>query len=128
MKERQVEYKIAGRSSTIFRVVHDKYNPYVMINKTLLENPALSFKAKGIMAYLMSRPDGWEVSVADLINRSIDGKESVRTGLKELRDAGHMRHIPDRNRGKITGWHIEVYELPICGPCDPHPITDNTLE
>jgi hypothetical protein len=122
----QEEYRIEGRDSTIFRVVHDKNNPYVIINKAAMENPALSFKAKGILAYLMSRPDGWEVSVADLVNRGIDGKASIRAGLQELEEAGHMRRYASRKQGRITGWHIEVYELPIAGPNDPHPIPPDT--
>jgi hypothetical protein len=92
MSEEQAEYKIDGRPATIFRVIHDKDNPYVVINKTAIENPSLSFKAKGILAYLMSRPDGWEVSVADLVNRSVDGKASVRAGLQELEDAISQQH------------------------------------
>lgn len=127
MSEQKAEYKIEGRPATIFRVVHDKDNPYVTINTTAINNPKLSFKAKGILAYLMSRPDGWEVSVADLVNRSTDGGASIRSGLKELRDAGHMRQFASREAGKFTGWHIEVYELPQDGPINVV-ISDETID
>ena len=60
----------------------------------------------------MSRPDGWEVSVADLVNHATDGDDSIRSGLKELRNAGHMKYTKMREKGRITGWLIEVYELP----------------
>lgn len=86
-----------------------------MIDTRPVLNEKLSWKAKGILTYLMSRPDGWEVSVADLVKRSTDGAASVRAGLKELRDAGHMRYFVSRQQGQITGWHIEVYELPLEG-------------
>jgi len=112
MSEERKEYKIDGRPATIFRSVKNKENPYVMIDRRPVDNNKLSFKSKGILTYLMSRPDGWEVSVADLIKHSTDGEASVRSGLKELRDAGHMRYIKSRNQGRITGWIIEVYELP----------------
>ncbi len=112
MSKTKKEYRIENRPKTIYRVVKSAENPYVMIDKRPVDNPALSFKAKGILTYLMSRPDGWEVSVADLINHSTDGEDSVRSGLKELRDAGHMKYTKMRNKGRITGWLIEVYEVP----------------
>jgi len=112
MEPQGSSYRIEGRPATIFRTVKNKDNPFVMIDQRPLLNPAMSWKAKGILTYLMSRPDGWEVSVADLVNRSTDGKASVRAGLQELRDAGHMRYSVSRDQGRITGWIIEVYEVP----------------
>jgi hypothetical protein len=112
MTEPRKEYKIAGRVSTIFRVVKNKDNPYVMVDRRPVDNPKLSFKAKGILTYLLSRPDGWEVSVSDLIRHGIDGEASIRSGLKELKEAGHMKYTTARNQGRITGWLIEVFEIP----------------
>jgi DnaD/phage-associated family protein len=105
-------YKIDGRPATIFRTVKNKDNPFVMIDRRPIDNAALSFKAKGILAYLMSRPDGWEVSVTDLVRHGTDGEASIRSGLKELKDAGHMKYTTSRREGRITGWLIEVYEVP----------------
>ena len=77
MTEQRKAYKIDGRPQTIYRVVKNKDNPYVMIDRRPVDNPTLSFKAKGILTYLLSRPDGWEVSVADLIN---SGSERCKDG------------------------------------------------
>jgi DnaD/phage-associated family protein len=112
MSESKPEYKIEGRPSTIFRVVKSKDNPYVMIDRRPIENKNLSYKAKGILTYLMSRPDGWEVNITDLRNHGKEGAAALRTGLKELRDAHHVCYHVDRDGGRITGWLIEVYEIP----------------
>jgi hypothetical protein len=112
MSEQSKPYKIEGRTPTIYRVVKNKDNPYVMIDRRPVDNPALSFKAKGILTYLLSRPDGWEVSVADLIKHGADGEGAVRSGLKELKLAGHMKYTKSRKQGRITGWLIEVFEVP----------------
>jgi DnaD/phage-associated family protein len=112
MTEPKQPYRIKDRPPTIYRVVKSKDNPYVMIDRRPIENPTLSFKAKGILTYLLSRPDGWEVSVADLIKRGTDGEAGVRAGLKELKNAGHMKYTTSRKAGRITGWLIEVYEVP----------------
>jgi DnaD/phage-associated family protein len=112
MSEPKKEYKIDGRPSTIYRTVKNKDNPYVIIDRRPINNKELSFKAKGILTYLMSRPDGWEVSIADLVKHSTDGEASIRAGLKELKNAGHMKYTTSRKQGRITGWLIEVYEVP----------------
>jgi hypothetical protein len=112
MSKLKKAYRIPGRPHTIYRVVKNAENPYVMIDRRPIDNPILSFKAKGILTYLMSRPDGWEVSVADLVNHALDGDDSIRSGLKELKKAGHIKQTQMRKRGRITGWLIEVYEVP----------------
>jgi hypothetical protein len=112
MTEPKAEYKIEGREPTIFRVVKSKDNPYVMIDRRPVDNPELSFKAKGILTYLLSRPDGWEVNVPDLVNHGTDGPSAIRTGLKELRSAGHIHYNTQREGGYIKKWVLEVYEVP----------------
>ena len=112
MSEEKKPYRIDGRPATIFRVTKNPDNPYVMIDRRPIDNPKLSYKAKGILTYLMSRPDGWEVSVSDMIKKASDGEASVRSGLKELKLAGHMKYTKMREKGRITGWLIEVFEIP----------------
>jgi hypothetical protein len=113
MSESTGVYKIDGRPATIFRTVKSKDNPYVMIDRRPVDNPKLSFKAKGILTYLLSRPDGWEVNLVDLANRSTDGLASVKAGVQELQKAGHLRHLAMRNpAGQIISHLWEVYEIP----------------
>lgn len=113
MTETKSEYKIEGRPSTIFRVAKNKDNPYVMIDKRIIDNDNLSFKAKGILVYLLSRPDGWEVNQADISSRSIDGLGAVKSGIKELKEAGYLRHAGTRTaKGQFATVIWEVYEVP----------------
>lgn len=98
---------------SIIRVDKNPDNPYVMLNKTALEDSNLSFKAKGIFAYLMSKPDNWKCQVKDLENNSADGRDSVRSGLRELRKHGYLikRALRDQS-GKITEWEERLFETP----------------
>lgn len=84
-----------------------------MMNKTGLNDPRLSFKAKGILAYLMSKPDNWKVVVQDLVNNSADGRDSVYSGINELKRYGYLEKYPVRENGKILHWESIVYETPI---------------
>lgn len=77
---------------SIIRISHNKENPYVMLNKNGLEDPALSWGAKGIWAYLMSRPDDWEVSVPHLstiYEKKGGGEKAIYALLNELIDNGY---------------------------------------
>ena len=98
---------------TIIRVKKNPNNPFVMMDKRPLENKEMSWKAKGILAYLLSRPDDWQVRRADLLRRATDGDTALRSGLEELKQAGHLKNELVRNdQGEITDHILVVYEIP----------------
>jgi len=92
--------------------VKRKRNPYVQIDKTPLLDKQLSWKARGLMAFLMTKPDDWSVYVADLVKQSDrDGKESVQSGLKELQQVGYVLKLRSKGEnGRFDGWETIVFE------------------
>lgn len=94
--------------------IKKRQNNFVMVDKTFLEDVRLSYKAKGLLAYLLSKPDDWKVIVGNLVNNSKDGKASVYAGLKELKECGYYEKIPIRNEQgtRIIRWESTVYEVP----------------
>lgn len=98
-----------------YRVQHSKNNPYVILNKGFLEDARLSAKAKGILSYLLSRPDGWKVRLEQLITVFADGRDSIKSGLKELEINGYFSRTAERDpvTGKIIEWVHDVYESPV---------------
>lgn len=114
MSEKQAEY--ANRGKTIFRVEKNADNPFVMIDRRPIENPQLSWRAKGILTYLVSRPDNWIVRLGDLIKRSPDGVYAVRSAIKELTAAGHITRREERENGRFKQYVLEVHEIPVVLP------------
>lgn len=57
-------------------------------NTSVFESKELSWKAKGIWAYLMAQPEGSPVTQEKIQSASTDGDSSVRAGIKELTNAG----------------------------------------
>lgn len=101
---------------TIFRVEKSKENQFVMIDRRPLEKDYLSWKAKGLLAYLLSRPDNWTVNFGDLVKRSTDGEYATRAAAKELESAGHLevkRNVD--NLGRVTSYEYVVHEYPLRG-------------
>lgn len=69
----------------------------------------LSAKAKGIFVYFLSRPDGWKFYASEIVKHFTDGKDSIRSGIKELCDKGYLRVFRFKNeQGQFNGW---VYEI-----------------
>ena len=93
--------------------VQKRQNNFVMMDKGFLENVNLSWKAKGILAYLLSKPDNWRVIIGNLINNSTDGKTAVYNGLKELGEHGHYEKTPIRDeKGIFVRWDSVILEIP----------------
>lgn len=87
---------------SVIRVKHT--DQYVVIKKTALEDKRLSFKAKGLWAYCMSRPNDWEFNVSHLSTVSKEGKEAIYSAIKELIKYGYCIKEQDRvARGKGYG-------------------------
>lgn len=98
--------------------IKKRVNPYTMIDSSIFTNSNLSWKAKGLMGYFLSRPDDWKINLKDLYNQSTDGYDSVKSGLKELKNNGYIELVPIRNKGKIVSWEYIVYEVPISTTID----------
>lgn len=94
--------------------VHKKENPFVILDKTCLQDKRLSWGAKGLHAYLMSLPDDWHVRVCQLQEVSTNGRDSVRALLKELELAGYIKKTAKRikENGRFGGFEFLVFEVP----------------
>jgi len=99
---------------TIIRVVKDlDADPFARIDKVPINATDISFKALGILTYLLSKPDGWDTRISQLIKAKTDREKSVRSGIKELVDQKHILRIRVTNsKGRIVKWSYIVYERP----------------
>jgi hypothetical protein len=58
---------------------------FVIIDQRAVEDTRLSWAARGLLGYLLSRPDDWKVLVKDLQRRGDLGRDGIYQLLKELR-------------------------------------------
>lgn len=99
---------------------------FTMISNVGLRDVNLSFKAKGLLAYMLSLPDDWVFYETELVNHSTDGLASVKTGLKELQEQGYLHRTRERNeKGQLKETIWTVHDEPTFD----FPMLDNpTLE
>jgi len=71
--------------------------PFSQIANIVLNDPDLSFKAKGIYAYMISKPDNWNFTIRSMAAQVKDGVASIQGGIKELKDSGWVKYIKYKN-------------------------------
>lgn len=95
----------------IYRVA--KKENFVVLDKGFLNDDQLSWKAKGLFAYMLSLPDDWSFSLADLATRSKCGREATARIVDELIQTGYLQKIQERTKdGKFGKVEFLVYEAP----------------
>ncbi|HEX2907438.1 MAG TPA: hypothetical protein VHO69_11290 [Phototrophicaceae bacterium] len=95
-------------NNLIIRCTRSSDIPYFMLSRALAQDRSLSFEARGVMAYLLSKPDDWRIQPSDLEQEC--GKNRVYRILKELRDAGYITLNQIRDGKKIVAWEYIVHE------------------
>ncbi len=97
-----------------FTVRKDKDHPYLTMNKTGLQDAKLSWKAKGILAYLLSLPDDRQIYITELINHSTDWRDSTSAGIRELIKNGYIvRSQIKVEKGHFWWYDYDIYEKPV---------------
>ena len=111
----------------IIRTKH-KENFTVLSNK-MLSDKRLSFRARGLLAFMLSMPDHWQFYSDSLEQYSEqDGRFSVEAAVKELIDKGYIskeREKDENGRWKAPDW--QVREEPRPQPGLPQPVNFEDL-
>ena len=82
---------------------------FTQIPNEWVRDSRLGFKAKGVLLYLLSHKSGWKTSIEHLASVAHDGRDSIRTAIKELEDCGYLVRIRHREAGKLAHaeWHLK---------------------
>ncbi|HBB6316263.1 TPA: phage protein [Escherichia coli] len=95
-----------------FRVYKESGN-FVTVHKDFIHDSNISWKAKGILLYLLSRPDDWQIYETELEQHSTDGLSGLKSGIKELEEIGYIQRNRKRDEsGRLNGYEYLVYEQP----------------
>ncbi|PSU23846.1 conserved phage C-terminal domain-containing protein [Photobacterium kishitanii] len=92
----------------------ERRNRFTTISNSVFANNQLSFQAMGMLSYILSKPDNWRVSPAQLITVTKNtAKKTARDGvyaiLKELREVGFIV----RKKLSTGETNYIVYDVPV---------------
>jgi len=111
----------------VIRVIKNKN--YTTISNQLFKNKTISLKAKGLMAYILSLPNEWELSINGIVACSKEGRAAISSTIKELIESGYIERETIRDKGKFVGYDYFVFEQPKAeNPITDKPITDNRIQ
>jgi hypothetical protein len=95
---------------TIIRNVHNRENPYVMLNKKALWDERLSLKAIGLWSRCLSLPNDWKFTMRHLISQCKEGRKAIDSAMYELIQFGYAMRLEFTNKdsnGKFCNKVIE---------------------
>lgn len=103
-----------------------KDRDFTVIDNTCLKDPRLSWKAKGLFCYILSLPEDWQIHLSEIENHATDGRDSLRTAVKELKDLGYLQAQQLKNPdGTFSATLFKIIEKPQKSPQTENPSTEN---
>lgn len=96
-----------------------KRRAYSSVPDDILTDGRLSARARVILAWMIGRPEGWELRVGHLQSVFQLSKEQWRAARRELEAAGYYRQTQSRLSNGQVDWKREVWDVPI----ETHPPT-----
>lgn len=93
---------------------------FTTVRNEYLQDVNLSWKAKGLITYIMSLPPDWQLNLSDLKKRSKDGRDATAAGLRELITNGYCQRCKVRgDGGTFVGCDYEVSDIKEFEPEQP---------
>ena len=104
----------------VFRV--EKNHSYTVMANHHLRDERLSLKSKGLLSLILSLPDDWRISIEGMTRFSSDGKDAIRSAIRELTDAGYITRAQTHSEaGTFSGYDYIVHETPVASPSSGFP-------
>lgn len=100
---------------------------FSIIDNRVIEDGRLSWGARGLLEYMLSKPDDWKFYMSELISHSDkDGRDKTYGYINELKKYGYVTRKQKRNRsGKFGNQDLIVTDSPLTGfPDTVKPDTD----
>ena len=86
---------------------------YTVTDNQLIEDNRLSWKARGIFTYLWAQSDDWDFYEVEVTKHAPDGRDSLRTGLKELEKFGYLKRTIKRDKGRFNKYDWILSDTPM---------------
>jgi hypothetical protein len=93
-------------------VRHGGRKRWTTVDRDVVNDKRLSFRARGVLVWLLDKPDTWEVRSNAIAGAGPEGRDAIRAAFQELEQFGYMKHRKvqhDDGRWVTETW---VYERP----------------
>lgn len=114
----------------IRRAEHSVNKKFFLFSRKTAQDKQLSFQAKGLLAYVLSKPSDWSAKDADLMKMGGIKRHALNSILEELKLHGYARRVEERQKNGKFAYILEIAEEPVFKPDSPlpdYPIADEPL-
>lgn len=100
---------------TAIRSVRAAEGKFVQIANAALQDRRLSFKARGVLAFVVSLPPDAHLTAAWLEQQGAEGREAIRSALRELEKCGYYRRTKTAAGQSRWKWEQVISDAPLDG-------------
>lgn len=86
---------------------------YTCVGNEILQRKDMSMRAKGLLVYLLSLPEDWELHKTEVQKHFTDGRDAVFRAFEELEQLGYIQGKKFRDEKGRIQYQYTVYEEPI---------------
>ena len=95
---------------SVFKI--EKTKDYTIMSNYHLRDKSLSYKAKGLLSFMLSLPEDWDYSLNGLVAISKESRDGIRSILKELQEQHYLEIEKYRNDKGLFEYNYLIYEIP----------------
>ena len=95
---------------SVFKI--EKTKNYTVMSNYHLRDRDLSYKAKGLLSFMLSLPEDWDYSLAGLCAISKESRDGIRSILKELQEHHYVEIEKVRGDKGYFEYNYLIYEVP----------------
>ena len=108
-----------------FRI--EKKSNFTVVSNDILMNNYMSMKATCLLMKMLGKPDNWDYAINGMKTFCVEGRDAIRSALKELEKFGYLERRKVRDsRGRYSDIEYIIYEEPISrSPCSAYPESEN---
>jgi hypothetical protein len=96
--------RLIGARMTAIRSVRAAEGKFVQISNAALQDDRLSWQARGILAFVLSLPPEQHFTAAWLETKASNGRESIRSALRELEAVGYLHRSKRQDARGHWSW------------------------
>jgi DNA-binding MarR family transcriptional regulator len=98
----------------IYKIPKTNDKHYATILNETIRNNKLSWSARGLLVYILSLPETWEINIEDLIQRGDLKRYGLNKVIDELVEYGYIRKVVKRDiNGRVCKVTYIIGELPL---------------
>lgn len=94
-----------------------RVEPFVQVRSKTVNDGDVSFRALGVLTFILDKPEGWDVRAEQMQKspkrKGREGREAVRTALRELALAGYYRLERRQFRNGKFAMGTAISEMPV---------------